>query len=65
MALEWTTVGGGREATAGGVVYRVAPGGSSKFFLAWVDEEVIGQSTTLGGAQVLCEREAAQRTAEE
>ena len=63
MALDWIPVGGGREATVEGVVYRVAPGGSSTFCLAWVDEEVIGQATTLAGAQMLCEREVARRTA--
>jgi len=58
---QWTEVGGGREMTAGGVVYRAAPGGSSKFFLAMADDEVLGQATTLSGAQALCEGEAARR----
>jgi hypothetical protein len=60
---QWTQVGDGREMTAGGVVYRVAPGGSSKFFLAWADDDVLGQAATLGGAQALCEGEAARRGA--
>ena len=51
--------------TVGDVVYRAAPGGSSKFFLASVDDRVIGQSTTLAGAQTLCEREAAQQGSDE
>jgi hypothetical protein len=58
---EWTEVRDGREMTAGGVVYRAAPGGSSKFFLAWADDEVLGQGATLREAQALCEREAARR----
>lgn len=55
MALEWRATGDAREAVADGVVFRVAPGGSSKFFLAWVDDEIIGQAETLSGAQALCE----------
>ena len=58
---EWIQVGDGREMTAGGGVYHAAPGGGSKFFLAWADEEVLGQATTLNGAQALCEGEAARR----
>jgi hypothetical protein len=63
VALDWKPVGDGREATAGGIVYRAAPGGGSKFFLAWADEEVIGQAPTLSGAQALCE--AAARRADQ
>jgi len=55
MALDWRATGDAREAVADGVAYRVAPGGSSKFFLAWVDDEIIGQAETLAGAQALCE----------
>lgn len=61
MAFEWMSVGDGREATVDGVVYRVAPGGSAKFFLAWMDGEVLGQSPTLSGAQLLCAHKAAER----
>lgn len=62
-AYEWTQVGDGREMTAAGVVYRVAPGGSSKFYLAWADDDVLGQAETMGGAQLLCQRDAARRAA--
>ncbi len=60
MPREWRQVGDGREMTAGGVVYRAAPGGSSKFFLAWADDKVLGQGDTLSGAQRLCELDAAR-----
>jgi hypothetical protein len=65
MPREWKQVGDGREMTAGGVVYRAVPGGSSKFFLALADDVVIGQATTLAGAQALCEGEAARSGSDE
>ncbi len=55
MALDWRATGDAREAVSEGVTFRVAPGGSSKFFLAWVDDEIIGQAETLALAQALCE----------
>jgi hypothetical protein len=57
----WTQVGDGLEMTTGGVTYRAARGGAGKFFLAWADEEVIGQAPTLSGAQALCESAATRR----
>lgn len=63
MPREWTQTGDGREMTAGGIRYRAAPGGSSKFFLAFADDEVLGQATSLAAAQGLCEQHAAQREA--
>ena len=62
---QWIQVGDGREMTVGGVVYRAAPGGSSKFYLAWADDEVLGQAPTLSGALALCEGEAGRRGAKE